>query len=89
MSGAVTEQPKPFDWHDEYAYSLGVTALIYGFPYVYGAQIRHKWVTQPEDPEHVPYSAVNQFTRRVCSTPRTRTAAARTTTPSTRSPGST
>jgi hypothetical protein len=51
----------PFDWRSEYAYSLGVTALVYGFPYVYGAQTRHKWVTQAEDPEHVPYSAVGHF----------------------------
>ncbi|HEY6688350.1 MAG TPA: DUF1254 domain-containing protein [Propionibacteriaceae bacterium] len=49
------------DWQEEYAYALGMTALVYGFPYVYGAQTRYKWVTQPQDPEHVPYSSVGQF----------------------------
>jgi hypothetical protein len=60
MTGATTAA-EAYDWHSEYAYSLGVAALVYGFPYVYGAQTRHKWVTQPQDPEHVPYSAVGQF----------------------------
>jgi hypothetical protein len=51
-----------FDWQGEYAYALGVQALIYGFPYVYGAQTRSKWVTQtPSDPEVVPHPAVNRF----------------------------
>jgi hypothetical protein len=50
-----------FDWQAEYAYGLGIAALVYGFPYVYGAQTKHKWVTQPQDPEHVPYSAVGHF----------------------------
>ncbi len=31
-----------FDWQAEYAYSLGVQAFIYGFPYVYSAQCRYK-----------------------------------------------
>ena len=39
------------DWHGEYAYSVGLQAFIYGFPYIYNAQVRHKWVTQPRDPE--------------------------------------
>jgi hypothetical protein len=60
-STPATDQAEPFDWHTEYAYSLGVMALIYGFPYVYGAKIRHAWVTMPKDPEHVPYSAVSHF----------------------------
>ncbi len=36
------------DWHGEYAYSLGLQAFIYGFPYIYNAQLRHKWVTDPQ-----------------------------------------
>ena len=46
-----------FDWQAEYAYSLGLQAFIYGFPYVYLAQCRYKWTNQPRDPKHVPYSA--------------------------------
>jgi hypothetical protein len=57
----MAESMDPFDWHEEYAYSLGMMAMVYGFPYVYGAQTRHKWVTQPQDPEHVPFAAVNHF----------------------------
>ena len=34
------------DWHGEYAYSLGLQASVYGFPYIYNAQIRHKWVAE-------------------------------------------
>ena len=50
-----------FDWDAEYAYSLGLQAFIYGFPYIYLAQCRYKWTNQPRDPKHVPYSAVGQF----------------------------
>ena len=50
-----------FDWDAEYAYSLGVQAFIYGFPYLYLAQCRYKWTNEPRDPEHLPYTAVGQF----------------------------
>jgi hypothetical protein len=50
-----------FDWRAEYAYALGLQAFIYGFPYIYMAQVRHGWVTQPRNPEFIPYSAVNHF----------------------------
>lgn len=49
------------DWRSEYAYSAGLQAFIYGFPYIYNAQVRHKWVTQPRNPKFVPYAAVNEF----------------------------
>ncbi|HVQ89176.1 MAG TPA: DUF1254 domain-containing protein, partial [Actinomycetes bacterium] len=49
------------DWHGEYAYSLGLQAFIYGFPYIYNAQVRHKWVTERRDPNFIPYAAVNEF----------------------------
>ena len=49
------------DWHGEYAYSLGLQAFIYGFPYIYNAQTRYKWVTQPRNPKFVPYAALNEF----------------------------
>ncbi len=42
------------DWHGEYAYSLGLQAFIYGFPYIYNAQTRYKWVTQPRNPGFAP-----------------------------------
>ena len=36
-------------------------AFVYGFPYIYYAQLRHDWVTNRRDPDVVPYAAVNQF----------------------------
>ena len=49
------------DWRSEFAYSAGLQAFIYGFPYIYNAQVRHKWVTEPRNPKFVPYAAVNEF----------------------------
>lgn len=49
------------DWKAEYAYTAGVQAFIYGFPYIYNAKIRHDWVTQSRDPAVIPYAAVNHF----------------------------
>ncbi|MFF0853064.1 DUF1254 domain-containing protein [Streptomyces sp. NPDC003280] len=49
------------DWRGEYAYTLGEQAFVYGFPYIYYAQLRHDWVTQPRNPATVPYAAVNHF----------------------------
>ena len=36
-------------------------AFVYGFPYIYNAKVRHDWVTKKQDPDIVPYAAVNQF----------------------------
>lgn len=49
------------NWKAEYAYTAGMQAFIYGFPYVYNAKLRHDWVTQARDPAVVPYAAVNNF----------------------------
>ena len=49
------------DWKAEYAYTTGMQAFIYGFPYVYNAKLRHDWVTQARNPAVVPYAAVNHF----------------------------
>ncbi|AKB28998.1 hypothetical protein MSSIT_2279 [Methanosarcina siciliae T4/M] len=53
--------PVIFDWQEEYAYSLGLQAFIYGFPYVYNALTRYKWTNLPQDPKRVPYAPVNHF----------------------------
>ena len=53
--------PQQLDWKAEYAYTTGMQAFIYGFPYVYNAKLRHDWVTQARDPAVVPYAAVNHF----------------------------
>ncbi|MFO7533099.1 MAG: DUF1254 domain-containing protein [Candidatus Limnocylindrales bacterium] len=56
-----TARPERPDWRSEYAYTAGVQAFVYGFPYIYYAQLRHAWVTNERDPEVVPYAAVNHF----------------------------
>ena len=58
---AVTSAPAVFDWNAEYTYSHGVQAFIYGFPYLYLAQVRYKWTHDDSDPEHLPYTSVGQF----------------------------
>lgn len=49
------------DWREEYAYTLGMQAFVYGFPWVQLAALRWRWVTQPEDPDWTPYAALNHF----------------------------
>lgn len=49
------------DWRTEYAYSTGLQAFIYGFPYIYNAKLRHAWVTERRNPAYIPYAAVNHF----------------------------
>ena len=49
------------DWKAEYACTTGMQAFIYGFPYIYNAQLRHDWVTSKRDPDVVPYAAVDYF----------------------------
>ncbi|MGY5036355.1 DUF1254 domain-containing protein [Streptomyces sp. 900116325] len=49
------------DWRREYAYTLGEQAFVYGFPYIYNAVLRHRWVTQKPETETTPYAPVNHF----------------------------
>ena len=50
------------DWKYEFAYTLGVQAYLYGFPWINNAQYRWEWVTQAPtlDNDH-PYAALNKF----------------------------
>jgi hypothetical protein len=55
------------EWEEEYAYALGVQAYIYGFPWIYNAQLRWLWAS-PGGKElsekqglTVPYAPVNSF----------------------------
>lgn len=50
------------DWREEQAYTLGVQAFVYGFPWAFLSELRWEWVTQPpSDPEGGPYAPLNQF----------------------------
>ncbi|MBF6353059.1 DUF1254 domain-containing protein [Nocardia higoensis] len=59
-SGSRTRQRRQ-DWRREYAYTLGEQAYVYGFPYVYNAQLRHGWVSRDGDTEMAMHSAVDHF----------------------------
>ncbi len=50
------------DWRENYAYTLGVQAYVFGFPYVYLPTLRWRWVTQPGPAGGMPPSApLNHF----------------------------
>jgi len=49
------------DWREEYAYTLGLQAYIYGFPWVFLPRLRWQWVTQPVNPSKTPYAAIGHF----------------------------
>ncbi len=49
------------DWRTEYAYTTGMQAFIYGFPYIYNARLRHDWVTRPSDQAVIPNAPVGHF----------------------------
>jgi hypothetical protein len=51
---------KTDDWRERYAYTLGMQAYIYGFPYVYMSEVRWGQVAQKVDPI-LPHAAVNHF----------------------------
>jgi hypothetical protein len=53
------------NWRENYAYTIGVQAYIFGFPYVNLPLIRWAWVTQEPKPgpnhDQTPYAAINHF----------------------------
>ena len=55
----------PDAWREQYAYTLGIQAYIFGFPYVNLPAYRWQWVTQQPPPgpnrEMTPYAALNEF----------------------------
>lgn len=53
--GAAT-QPVT-NWREDYAYSLGIQAYLFGMPFAYFQQLRHKypWV-KPTEEAHTPYN---------------------------------
>jgi hypothetical protein len=49
-------------WREDYAYSLGIHAYIFGFPWIYLPTIRWSWVNVPKPPGSItPYAALNHF----------------------------
>lgn len=61
---ALAQQPAntTADWREQNAYTLGMQAYVFGFPYVYLPSLRWNWVTQPKPPGSItPYAPVNHF----------------------------
>jgi hypothetical protein len=68
---ALREGPVPpaesLDWNEEYAYTLGVQAYIWGFPWLYLAQLRWLWTTPAghalaqAQGLSLPYAPINRF----------------------------
>lgn len=53
---------KSNDWREDYAYTLGVQAYVFGFPYVYLPTLRWSWVTVAKSADELPLSApINHF----------------------------
>lgn len=58
----VAEATSRSDWREDYAYTLGVQAYVFGFPYVYLPSLRADWVTRPKSGDELPlYAPLNHF----------------------------
>jgi len=59
---AKPEEEKSADWREDYAYTLGVQAYIFSYPWVFLPHIRYAWVVGNEaNSEYAPYMALNGF----------------------------
>lgn len=59
-SSTLAQQPST-NWQEEFAYTLGVQAYIYGFPWINLAAYRWLWVTQVSIDDTHPYAPLNMF----------------------------
>lgn len=48
------------DWREEYAYTLGVQAYIFGYPWIYMATLRWQWTNEYAN-EFTAYAPINHF----------------------------
>jgi hypothetical protein len=61
-SASAQETDKKTDWREDYAYSLGVQAYIFSYPWVYLSQLQYQWVSvTPEHPELTPNMPINHW----------------------------
>ena len=49
------------DWAEEYAYTLGVQAYTFAFPWYYNQLLRWLWISQPPRNERTPSMPMNAF----------------------------
>ena len=73
-SVSAQQEEKPADWREDYAYTLGVQAYIFSYPWVFLPNIRYAWVVGNEaNSEYATYMAFNRFwTSRDILTPKWR-----------------
>jgi hypothetical protein len=55
------------DWREDYAYSLGIQAYIFGFPWIYLPTARCAWVTVPKPPTGITLRCTQPFLQRAHS----------------------
>ena len=62
MSVSAQETHEKPDWREDYAYSLGVQAYIFSFPWVFLSEIHYQWVVvPPKHPALTPNMPLNQW----------------------------
>ena len=62
MSVSAQETHEKPDWREDYAYSLGVQAYIFSFPWVFLSEIQYQWVVvPPKHPALTPNMPLNQW----------------------------
>jgi hypothetical protein len=57
----IAPTPAKLGWRESYAYTQGMQAFVFGFPWVFLPELRWKWVTQDPHSAGVPYLPLNQF----------------------------
>lgn len=59
---SAQEKPAaPTDWREQYAYTLGVQAYIFSFPWSYLPELRYAWVTQEPASSSTPHAPLDHF----------------------------
>jgi hypothetical protein len=62
MSVSAQETHDKTDWREDYAYSLGVQAYIFSYPWVSLSQLQYQWVVvPPKNPALTPNMSINHW----------------------------
>lgn len=65
LAGSLSAQQKdvkPNDWREDYAYTLGMQAYIFSYPWIFLPNIRYAWVKGNEsNSKYATYCAFNRF----------------------------
>lgn len=59
---AYSAEENTSEWKEEYAYTIGMQAYIFGYPWIFLTKIKYQWVAvTPENPESTPNMPLNHF----------------------------